>query len=145
MLDVLEKAAVEAGRVILAIYETRLEVRHKADCSPVTDADEAAERIILRHLSDAFPQIPVVAEEAASAGAVPDIDGRAFFLVDPLDGTREFIGRHHDFTVNIALIEEGRPVTASSMPRRSAFLYAAMAARPASRSCPVAWRSARRC
>ncbi len=111
MLDVLEKAAVEAGRVILAIYETGLEVRHKADCSPVTDADEAAERIILRHLSDAFPQIPVVAEEAASAGAVPDIDGRAFFLVDPLDGTREFIGRHHDFTVNIALIEEGRPVT----------------------------------
>ncbi len=52
--------------MILAIYETGLEVRHKADCSPVTDADEAAERIILRHLSDAFPQIPVVAEEAAS-------------------------------------------------------------------------------
>ncbi|MFP5076924.1 3'(2'),5'-bisphosphate nucleotidase CysQ [Rhizobium sp. YIM 134829] len=110
MLEILEKAAVEAGRVILGVYEAGIEVRQKADCSPVTDADEAAERIILRHLEEAFPQIPVVAEEAASAGQVPEIDGRAFFLVDPLDGTREFVGRHHDFTVNIALIEEGRPV-----------------------------------
>jgi len=84
-------------------------VRDKADASPVTAADEAAEKIILADLGKISPGVPVVAEEAVAAGKVPVIADR-FFLVDPLDGTREFISHRDEFTVNIALIEAGRPV-----------------------------------
>ncbi|MCD7109212.1 3'(2'),5'-bisphosphate nucleotidase CysQ [Rhizobium sp. DKSPLA3] len=125
MLDVLERAAVEAGRAVIDVYNVGADVRYKEDASPVTDADETAERIILRHLQGAFPGIPVVAEEAASAGLVPDIDGRAFFLVDPLDGTKEFVGRNHDFTVNIALIEQGAPTLGVVYAPALGILYAA--------------------
>lgn len=125
MLDVLERAAVEAGRAVIDVYNGDAAVRYKDDASPVTDADESAERIILRHLQGAFPGIPVVAEEAASAGHVPDIDGRSFFLVDPLDGTKEFVGRNHDFTVNIALIEEGAPTLGVVYAPALGILYAA--------------------
>ncbi|MCM2546855.1 3'(2'),5'-bisphosphate nucleotidase CysQ, partial [Burkholderia glumae] len=82
----------------------------KNDHSPVTDADQRAEAIILSGLAAAFPGVPVVAEEAVAAGRVSEIGGGRFFLVDPLDGTREFIARRDDFTVNIALIEQGVPV-----------------------------------
>jgi 3'(2'), 5'-bisphosphate nucleotidase len=82
----------------------------KADASPVTVADEEAERIILAHLKRDFPEIPVVAEESVAAGNVPDVEGKAFFLVDPLDGTREFVDKRQEFTVNIAYIENGVPV-----------------------------------
>jgi 3'(2'), 5'-bisphosphate nucleotidase len=75
----------------------------------VTEADRASEKIILAGLREAFPDVPCVAEEEASAGIVPpDLDG-AFFLVDPLDGTKEFVNRRTDFTVNIALIRKGVP------------------------------------
>jgi len=110
MLDILEKAALEAGRAILSIYATAPEITVKADNSPVTEADQRAEDIILRHLGAAFPEIPVVAEECVAAGIVPDIGGEVFFLVDPLDGTKEFIQQNGDFTVNIALIRQGVPV-----------------------------------
>ncbi len=110
MLDILRQTAIEAGQAILAIYRRGASVEWKPDCSPVTDADCEAERIILAALLKAFPDIPVVAEESVAAGCVPDISGGTFFLVDPLDGTREFIARHDDFTVNIALIEAGKPV-----------------------------------
>jgi 3'(2'), 5'-bisphosphate nucleotidase len=125
MLEVLERAAVEAGRAVIDVYNLGGGVRYKDDLSPVTDADEGAERIILRHLQDAFPNIPVVAEEAASAGLVPDIGGRSFFLVDPLDGTKEFVGRNHDFTVNIAFIEDGAPVFGVVYAPALGILYAA--------------------
>ena len=98
-----------AGAAIMQIYAQPFEVRGKADASPVTAADELAEAIILAGLARLTPDIPVVAEEAAAAGHVPQI-GERFWLVDPLDGTREFVGRNGEFTVNIALIEHGRPV-----------------------------------
>lgn len=110
MLDVFERAALDAGEVILKIYESGPTTSYKADCSPVTEADECAERIILDALLQAFPNIPVVAEEAAAAGHAPGISNQGFILVDPLDGTKEFIARRSEFTVNIALIEGGVPV-----------------------------------
>ncbi|MBB3979474.1 3'(2'), 5'-bisphosphate nucleotidase [Rhizobium azooxidifex] len=107
---ILSKAAIDAGREILAIYRAGPTVSMKSDCTPVTEADQRAEAIILAQLSEAFPDVPVVAEEAVSAGNIPEVGGRRFFLVDPLDGTREFINRRDEFTVNIALIEAGVPV-----------------------------------
>jgi 3'(2'), 5'-bisphosphate nucleotidase len=103
-------AALEAGGHIMAVYATDFTVARKNDSSPVTDADEGAETIILAALERLTPDIPIVAEERVAAGIVPDIGGGVFWLVDPLDGTKEFIGRNGDFTVNIALIRDGRPV-----------------------------------
>jgi 3'(2'), 5'-bisphosphate nucleotidase len=106
--------AQRAGAAIMALYATDFAVHEKADTSPVTAADQAAEKIILADLAKIAPGIPVVAEEAVAAGQVPAILGNTpedrFFLVDPLDGTREFISHRDEFTVNIALIEAGRPV-----------------------------------
>ena len=101
--------ALRAGREILAVYASDFTVRGKADASPVTEADTRAERVILEGLEACAPGVPVVAEESAAAGEIPDVAGRPFFLVDPLDGTREFIDRNGEFTVNIALIEDGVP------------------------------------
>src|SRR3954467_13144390 len=109
LLQSLIYSAQRAGGAIMAVYATDLAVRDKADASPVTAADEAAEKIILADLAAIAPGVPVVAEEAVAAGRVPVVAGK-FFLVDPLDGTREFISRRDEFTVNIALIESGRPV-----------------------------------
>lgn len=102
-------AALAAGAAILDIYDQEIDVRHKGDDSPVTAADEAAEAIILQKLGQSAPDIAVVAEEQVAAGNIPKI-GDCFFLVDPLDGTREFIARNGEFTVNIALIKDGVPV-----------------------------------
>lgn len=110
MQQVFLEAALEAGKAIMSVYENGIEVSYKEDASPVTVADETAEEIILSHLGKAFPDVPVIAEESVAAGRVPDITGQPFFLVDPLDGTKEFINRREDFTVNIALIEDGVPV-----------------------------------
>jgi 3'(2'), 5'-bisphosphate nucleotidase len=109
-LDVFEHAALLAGAPILDVYRAGPEIRYKSDASPVTEADERAEAIILAELKKAFPSIPIVAEEAAAAGHVPNIDGSPFLLVDPLDGTKEFVAGKDDFTVNIALIDKGAPV-----------------------------------
>lgn len=108
--QVMETAAVAAGRAIMAIHTAGPQVQYKQDSSPVTEADEEAERIILSALHTHFPAIPVVAEEAVAAGHVPDISGGLFFLVDPLDGTKEFVAGRNEFTVNIALIRDGAPV-----------------------------------
>ncbi len=91
------------------IYARPIEVATKADCSPVTQADEAAEALITAALRALTADIPIVAEEAFSAGQ-RELSGKRFWLVDPLDGTREFISRNGEFTVNIALMEDGRPV-----------------------------------
>jgi 3'(2'), 5'-bisphosphate nucleotidase len=98
-----------AGELVLEVYRTDFEVRGKLDTSPVTEADERAETLILQALAACTPQIPVISEEAAAAGRVPEVDQR-FWLVDPLDGTKEFINRNGEFTVNIALIDNGEPV-----------------------------------
>jgi len=110
MLDEFADMAIEAGEVILAIYaRADLGERAKSDGSPVTEADAAAEAIILKGLAEHWPDIPVIAEEAVCAGHVPETGAR-FFLVDPLDGTAEFVRRSGEFTVNIALVEDGHPV-----------------------------------
>ncbi len=101
--------AETAGRAIMAIYHSDFAAETKADASPVTAADQQAEEIILAGLAKLFPAIPVIAEESVAAGHIPAI-GNAFFLVDPLDGTREFISRNGEFTVNIGLIRDGAPV-----------------------------------
>jgi len=98
-----------AGEVILRVYATDFSVRGKNDASPVTAADEEAEALIMAGLRDLAPAVPVVAEEAVAAGHVPAV-GDWFWLVDPLDGTREFISRNGEFTVNIALVHRGLPV-----------------------------------
>jgi 3'(2'), 5'-bisphosphate nucleotidase len=105
----LREVALEAGALIMKIYEDAIAVRHKDDRSPVTDADEGAEKIILAALARLSPDIPVVAEESVTARGAPKIEGTRFWLVDPLDGTKEFISRNGEFTVNIALIEQGHP------------------------------------
>ncbi len=109
MLAVFERLALEAGRVIMEIFHGQVAVERKPDSSPVTEADRASERLILAGLRAAFPDIPCVAEEEASAGIEAPELGDAFFLVDPLDGTREFVNGNADFTVNIALIRDGAP------------------------------------
>ena len=101
--------ARKAGDEILEIYGTDFAVRVKADASPVTDADEAAERIIVAELARIAPDITIVAEEAAAHKA-PDAGSRCFWAVDPLDGTKEFVKRNDEFTVNIAFIADRRPV-----------------------------------
>ena len=101
--------AREAAREIMRIYAGDHGVRDKADKSPVTDADHAAEAIIVAGLRKLMPDTPVVAEEEMAAGRIPVIGEGPFWLVDPLDGTKEFIKRNGEFTVNIALIEDRRP------------------------------------
>lgn len=106
--EVFAALAVAAGAEIMRIYAGDAHARAKADQSPVCDADEAAEALILKGLAERLPQIPVVSEEAAAAGArYPETS--AFILVDPLDGTREFLDRNGEFTVNLALIVDGAP------------------------------------
>ncbi len=107
--EAIVKIAREAGDKILEIYNRDFEVDTKSDESPVTEADVAAEKIILEGLSKITPEIPVLAEESVAAGRVPDLTGGVFWLVDPLDGTKEFIKKGNDFTVNIGLIINNEP------------------------------------
>jgi 3'(2'), 5'-bisphosphate nucleotidase len=109
ILPILEELALFAGRAILKIHEEGIAVDIKPDASPVTRADREAERLILDGLRRHFPTVPIVAEEEASAGRLPERLEETFFLVDPLDGTKEFIKGNSDFTVNIALIRRGAP------------------------------------
>lgn len=99
---------LEAGAVEMRYYRSGVEVEAKADNSPVTAADREAEAILLEALSRIAPQVPVVAEEAVAEGRMPKV-ARSLFLVDPLDGTREFIHKRGEFTVNIALVVDGAP------------------------------------
>ena len=103
------RIALAAGPAIMAVYAGECVVRAKDDSSPVTLADEQAEAVILRQLQQEARPIAVVAEEAAAKGAKTAL-GEEFVLVDPLDGTREFIARNGEFTVNIALVRKGRVV-----------------------------------
>jgi len=103
--------ARRAGGEIMRIYQTDFDVEAKGDASPVTQADRVAEDIITRAIREGITSsYPVVGEEATSATGAPELAGGPFWLVDPLDGTKEFINRNGEFTVNIALIEHGKPV-----------------------------------
>jgi 3'(2'), 5'-bisphosphate nucleotidase len=110
LLQGCREAARAAAGPILEVYEGVCAVRHKSDASPVTEADVRAERVILAALAELAPDIPVVAEEQCAECGVPGAVPERFWLVDPLDGTKEFISRNGEFTVNIALIEHGRPM-----------------------------------
>lgn len=109
LLPILIESALAAGDEIDRIYAEGCEAEEKEDGSPVTIADRHAEAIILERLAAAFPEIPVLAEEEAAAGRIPELGSR-FFCVDPLDGTRGFVQRTGEFTVNIALIEASAPI-----------------------------------
>jgi 3'(2'), 5'-bisphosphate nucleotidase len=102
--------ASDAGVAVMEVYVSDFETRTKADYSPVSDADEKAEEIILARLERELPDVPVLAEERAAREGVGEAVHHAFLLVDPVDGTKEFIQRKGDFTVNIALIVGGLPV-----------------------------------
>ena len=126
LMNGLIEAALCASEAILDIYETGFDVEIKSDDSPVTKADQAAEAIILEHLSRLAPNIPVVAEEAVATGCVPEI-GQEFFLVDPLDGTKEFVKKNGEFTVNIALIRDELPIMGVIFTPVKGWLYAGVA------------------
>ena len=108
VVDDLAEAAREAGEAILAVVKRGFDVEAKRDSSPVTEADRAAELVILAALAQAAPGVPVIAEEEVAAGRIP-AHGDCYFLVDPLDGTKEFVRGGDDYTVNIGLIENGAP------------------------------------
>ena len=103
------EAALAGGRAVMAVYASDFDVDWKSDETPVCAADRQAEDVIVAMLEQAFPDIPIIAEEACAAGRVPAI-GEQFFLVDPLDGTKEFVKRNGEFTVNIGLIKNRIPV-----------------------------------
>ena len=109
LVEGLCRLSVQAGAAIMAHYENGIEAARKTDDSPVTAADHDAEHVILDGLHRLAPDIPVVSEEQAAAGHIPEIGDR-FFLVDPLDGTKEFLRRNGEFTVNIALVENRLPL-----------------------------------
>ena len=108
-METLVRIARAAGDVVMRHYLAGVDARMKTDRSPVTDADEEAERLILAELATAFPGVPVVAEEEAAAGRIAAVGSR-FFLVDPVDGTKEFVKKGGEFTVNIGEIVDGKPV-----------------------------------
>jgi 3'(2'), 5'-bisphosphate nucleotidase len=108
LLDDIAEAAREAGEAILTIVRRGFEIEAKQDSSPVTEADRAAELIILAALARAAPGVPVIAEEQVAAGHIPAHED-TYFLVDPLDGTKEFVRGGDDYTVNIGLIQNGGP------------------------------------
>ncbi|WGW04381.1 3'(2'),5'-bisphosphate nucleotidase CysQ [Tropicibacter oceani] len=107
LVKVMRRLALEAGDKIMEIYNSdEFEVKVKSDASPVTEADEAADALISAGLRAAFPDVALVTEEQADSH---DVSAMTFLIVDPLDGTKEFINRRGDFTVNIALVEDGVP------------------------------------
>jgi 3'(2'), 5'-bisphosphate nucleotidase len=113
LCNIVRRIALEAGEKTLDYFEGRIGIGldEKSDGSPVTCADKDAEKIITEQLLSYLPDIPIIAEEAVSEGRIPDIDDQGYFwLVDPLDGTKEFISGSGDYTVNIALIYQGLPV-----------------------------------
>lgn len=107
-LDTMKKLSIEAGKEILKLYKKEIDIEYKKDNSPVTEADKRADRIIVTGLKKEFPEIPVLSEESSDDHS--RLGARYCFVVDPLDGTKEFINRNDEFTVNIALTEWGRPV-----------------------------------
>ena len=110
LLEQIGDVAKRAGQEIMKIYETDFAVEAKADSSPVTEADKAAEALIIRSIREGITdKFPIVGEESFAGGNAPTVGDEPFWLVDPLDGTKEFVNRNGEFTVNIAMIDAGRP------------------------------------
>jgi 3'(2'), 5'-bisphosphate nucleotidase len=108
-LDFIEKIAREAGDAIMRVYKNAIQVQYKLDHSPLTEADLIANKIIIDALKKKYPEIPTLSEESVIDFKGPNTE-RCYWLVDPLDGTKEFIKGNGEFTVNIALIHKGEPV-----------------------------------
>jgi 3'(2'),5'-bisphosphate nucleotidase len=134
LLDIMIDAALAGGRSAFEVYQGHFEVQHKADDSPVTAADHAAEQVILEHLGRHAATLVVIAEEQVAQGRTPR-HGAEFVLVDPLDGTREFVQRNGEFTVNIALVQDGAPLLGVVYAPAVAALFAGDVA------AGIAWRS----
>ena len=109
LLDAALRAALAGGEAAMRVYANPFEVTQKDDKTPVTEADLASERVIVKLLGEAFPEIPIVSEETVPATGF-ERPAERFWLVDPLDGTKEFIARNGEFAVLIGLVEHGRPV-----------------------------------
>lgn len=110
LVDAIVTLSKRAGETIMEIYRTDFAVKTKSDNSPVTHADEQAEALILSELNQLTPGIPQIAEEDYAAGNRQDVSGGVYWLIDALDGTKEFLKKTDEFTVNIALVEHGDPV-----------------------------------
>jgi len=128
VLDSLCRIAEAAGREAMAVYHSDFAVRQKDDASPLTEADLRADKVIRTELERTFPGMFILSEESSSLAATEldqDTTG-TFFLVDPLDGTKEFVKRNGEFTVNIALIQQGKPVAGVVLaPALDELFYAA--------------------
>lgn len=122
-LEAIVQLARRGAALVMAVYAGDFSVRCKDDASPVTEADERAEALIVAGLRELDPTIAVVAEEMAARGQADGAAAR-FWLVDPLDGTKEFVSRNGEFTVNIALIEGGQPVLGVVAVPARGLLYA---------------------
>ncbi len=109
-IDDIIKLSIEAGHRIMAVYDTNFGVEHKSDNTPLTEADMAAHHAIVDGLQRLTPEIPILSEESASIPFAQRRQWQRYWLVDPLDGTREFVKRNGEFTVNIALIDNHEPV-----------------------------------
>jgi len=134
LLETARRAALLAGEAILKVYATPFDVQQKTDKTPVTEADLASERIIVAMLTKAFPDIPIASEEAVEAEGLPPSSAR-FWVVDPLDGTKEFIARNGEFAVLIALVEDGSPVLGIVHGPAVGITYAACGPGTATRRC----------
>lgn len=133
LLTALIEPVLQAGAVEMRYYKSGVAVETKQDESPVTAADREAEAILIQGLTAAAPEIPIVAEESVAAGHLPELKSR-FFLVDPLDGTREFINQRDEFTVNVALVEDGAPCFGIVYVPALGDLYATLGATRAGRA-----------
>ena len=118
LLDVALRAALAGGQAAMRVYADPFEVTQKDDKTPVTEADLASERVIVGMLTKAFPDIPVVSEETVPDAGFASPAAR-FWVVDPLDGTKEFVARNGEFAVLIGLVENGGRCSGSCMARRS--------------------------
>ena len=119
LLDIALRAALAGGEAAMRVYADPFEVTQKDDKTPVTEADLASERVIVGMLTKAFPDIPVVSEETVPDAGFASPAAR-FWVVDPLDGTKEFVARNGEFAVLIGLVENGGRCSGSCMARRSA-------------------------
>ena len=124
--EALVTAAIAAGALIMDVRRGGVAVEKKQDRSPVTEADRGAEALITARLAEIAPGVPVIAEEAVEAGNIPRV-GRVFFLVDPLDGTREFVRGGEDFTVNIGMVRDGAPAVGVIFAPATGALYVGVA------------------
>jgi 3'(2'), 5'-bisphosphate nucleotidase len=125
LTNMVRRIALEAGDITLEYFEMPGIAEEKSDGSPVTIADREAEKFIHHSLKELLPDVPIIGEEACAAGTLPDLNNAEYFwLVDPLDGTKEFISGGGDYTVNIALIHKGAPMLGVVYAPAKGVLYA---------------------